>query len=175
MTVQDKVNELLAVLDRDIQHIQKSLSWLNELRAMVIKRDEVALSKLLKQIQAEADNYTVNELERQSIRKDLADALDCRIEQITLSGLEAALPKEKKILLTDRRIKLKGLIEQLKKEHLSTALLLSQCARFNNLLLRTIFYPRSNSGTQMLMYTPSGATKQPRCTSPSSAFLSLQL
>jgi hypothetical protein len=27
----------------------------------------------------------------------------------------------------------------------------------------------------MLMYTPSGATKQPRCTSPSSAFLSLQL
>jgi hypothetical protein len=30
--IQDKLDELLVVLDRDIQHIEKNLSRLNELR-----------------------------------------------------------------------------------------------------------------------------------------------
>ncbi len=171
--VSNVVDELLAVLDKDIQHIQESLSCLNELRSLVIKRDDVALSKLLQKIQAEADSYAANELERQSIRKDLADTFDCGVEQITLSALEATLPKGKKapMHIGDRRIKLKVLIEQIKKEHLSTVLLLSECARFNNLLLRAIFDPRSTSGTEMVMYSPNGATKQ----QTSTAFVSLQL
>ena len=48
----DKVDELLAVLDKDIEHIQRSLSRLNELRRLVIKRDDTALGKLLESIQA---------------------------------------------------------------------------------------------------------------------------
>ena len=179
--VTDKVDELLDVLDKDICNIQQSLSWLNELRSLVIKRDEAVLSRLLQKIQAKADGYAANDLKRKSIRKDLADALDCGAEQITLSKLVpkcfGILPEEKKALLNDRRIKLKVLIEQLKKEHLSTVLLLSECVRFNSLLLRAIFDPRSTAGTEMFMYSPSGAAKQPRsrCTSGGSAFVSLQL
>ena len=155
--VSKAIDKLLAILDKDIRHIEDSLVWLNELRSLVIKRNDADLSKLLQKIKVEADNYTANESERQLIRKKLADIFECDTEQMTLSALEDILPKEKKALITDRKIKLKELIEQLRKEHLSTALLLSDCARFNNLLFKTIF---DIGKTEMVMYSPSGATKK---------------
>ncbi|MHC4482152.1 MAG: hypothetical protein ACYSW4_01245 [Planctomycetota bacterium] len=60
--IEDKVDKLVVVLDKDIQHIQEALSQLNELRSLVIKRDEVALGKLLERIRVESDGYTANEL-----------------------------------------------------------------------------------------------------------------
>jgi len=169
--IQDKVDQLLSVLDKDIQHIQDSLSCLNELRSLVIKRDDVALSKLLQSIQAESDSYVSNEQQRQSLRKDLANALGCQVEQITLSRLAAIVPEEKKAQVTGIKTKLRTLVEQLKKEHLSTALLLSDCARFNNLLLKAIF---DLGKAETVMYSPSGATKQ-SALGRSMAFVSLQL
>jgi len=53
----DKVDELLVILDKDTQQIQESLSRLNELRSLVIKRDDAALGKLLERIQYESDSY----------------------------------------------------------------------------------------------------------------------
>jgi len=158
VAIQNKVDELLAVLDKDIQHIEESLSRLNELRSLVIKRDDTALDKLLRSIRAETDGHVGNEQQRQNVRKDLANALDCPIEQMTLSALEAILPEERKAQIIDRKAKLKTLIEQLKKEHLSTALLLSECARFNRLLFRAIF-DLGKTGT--VMYSPSGQAKSP--------------
>jgi hypothetical protein len=40
ITVEDKVEELLACLGKDAQHIEQSLSQLNQLRTLVIKRDD---------------------------------------------------------------------------------------------------------------------------------------
>jgi len=155
--IQDKVDELLAVLDKDIQHIQDSFRWLKELRSLVIKRDYPAASSLLGSIRAQIDSYAANELERKSVREDLANALGCSASQMTLSALEAALPKEKKAQVTDRKTKLRTLINQLRCEYLCTALLLSDCARFNNLLLRALF----NFGKKgTLYYKPNGATKR---------------
>jgi len=166
--IQNKVDELLAVLDKDIQHIQDSFSWLNELRSLVIKRDDIALSRLLQSIRAESDSYVSNEQQRQSLRKDLANALGCRVEQITLSRLVAILPEEKKAQVINIKTKLRVLVEQLKKEHLSTSLLLSDCARFNNLLLRAIF-DLGKTGT--VYYSPNGVAKRQTDT----AFVSLRL
>ena len=154
---QDKVDELLIILDKDAQHIEESLSRLNELRRLVIKRDDTALGKLLKSIQSESDSYRNNELKRQSIRKELATALDCRLEQMTLSRLEEVLPEEKKAQVTERKEKLRLLTGELKKEHLSTAILLSDCARFNSLLLRSIFDLRK---TGMVYYDSNGTAKR---------------
>ena len=155
--IEDKVDELLVVLDKDIEHTQQSLSRLNELRSLVIKRDDVALGKLLESIQTESDSYRSHELKRQSIRKELASALGCGLEQMTLSTLEASLPKEKKDQVTGRKAKLKSLIKELNKEHLSTALLLSECARFNRMLLKSVFN-LGNTGT--VYYGSDGATRQ---------------
>jgi len=155
--IEDKVDELLACLDIDSQHIQESLSQLNRLRSLVIKRDDAALSKLLEIIQAESDSYRSHELKRQTIRKELANALGCNTEQMTLSSLEASLPKEKKAQVTKKKAKLMSLIKELKKEYISTALLLSECARFNNLLLKSIF---DLGKTETVYYNSSGATKR---------------
>ncbi|MHC4460050.1 MAG: hypothetical protein ACYS6W_06230 [Planctomycetota bacterium] len=164
---QDKVDELLVILDKDTQHIQESLSRLNELRRLVIKRDDAALGKLLKSIQTESDSYKSHELKRQSIRKELAAALDSSLEQMTLSRLEEVLPEEKKAQVTERKEKLRLLTEELKKEYLSTTMLLSDCARFNNLLLKSIF---DLGKTGMVYYNSNGAAKRHTDT----AFVSLE-
>jgi len=165
--IEDKVDELLVVLDRDIRHIQERLSQLNELRSLVIKRDDVALGRLLESIQAKSQSYSENESKRRSIRKELATALGCTFERVTLSRLEAELPEEKKAQITPRKTELGSLIKELKKEHLSTMLLLSECARFNRLLLNSIF---DLGRTGMLTYNSNGATSRGADT----AFVSLK-
>ncbi len=155
--IEDKVDKLLACLDKDSQHIQESLLQLNKLRSLVIKRDDAGLGTLLKIIQAESDSYRNHESKRQTIRKELANALGCNTEQMTLSALEASLPKGKKAPVTKKKAKLMSLIKELKKEYLSTTLLLSECTRFNNLLLKSIF-DLGKTGT--VYYNSNGATKQ---------------
>jgi hypothetical protein len=155
--IEGKIDELLVVLDKDIQHIEESLLRLNELRGLVVKRDDAALGKLLGSIQAESNGYGSHELKRQSIRKELAIALDCDVEQMTLSRLEAVLPEERRVQVTEKKVKLKSLAGQLKKEHLRTAMLLSDCARFNSLLLKSIF---DLGKTGMVYYNSDGATKR---------------
>jgi hypothetical protein len=157
IVVEDKVDELLVCLDGDIEHIEKSLSRLNELRTLVIKRDDAALSKLLESIQAETDRYRSQESSRQSVRGELADALGCNFEQMTLSSLERSLPKTKRDQVNRTKEKLKSLIETLKKEYLSTVLLLSECSRLNNLLLKSIFGLGKTGG---IYYGADGVTRR---------------
>jgi len=168
ISIENKIDELLAVLDTDIQHIQQSLSYLNDLRSSVIKRDDTALGKLLKLIQGRSDDYRSHELKRQSVRKELAGALGCSFQQVTLSTLEASLPKGKREQVTRKKEELTSLIKELRNEHLSTALLLSECARINRTLLKEIFN-LGNSGT--VCYGSNGAAKRQNDV----AFVNLQL
>ena len=168
VSIEDKVDRLLACLDLDVQHMQESLLQLNEMRRLVIKRDEAALGKLLESIQAGAGSYRIHESNRKSIRKELADSLGCGIEQMTLSTLEVNLPETIKDRITLMKTKLKSLSMELKKEYLSTALLLSECARFNNLLLKGIF---DLGKTESLHYNSNGETRRQIDT----AFVNLQI
>ncbi len=165
--IEEKVDELLACLDTDVKHMQESLANLNELRSMVIKRDDTALGKLLENIQAGANRYGANESNRQSIRKDLANILGCGIEQMTLSTLVSCLPEAKRERMTQMQTKLRALAEELKKEHSSTGMLLSECSRFNSLLLRSVF---DLGQTGAVYYNSNGATKRQVDT----AFMNLQ-
>ena len=155
--IDNKIDELLAVLDKDIQHIQESLSRLKELRSLVIKRDDAALGNLLDEIRAEADNYADNESRRQSIRNELAIAFGCDVKQMTLSKLETTLSKGKNTQIAERKARLKSLTSRLKEEHLVTVLLLSECARLNRLFLNSIF----NAGkTETVVYDSNGITRR---------------
>ena len=156
-TIENKVDELLAVLDEDIRYIRDGLLQLNELRSSVIKRDDAALNRLLSTIRAKADSYAANESKRQALRKDLANALGCNVEQMTLTKLASRLPIEKKAQVAGKKVELRTLINDLKKEHLSTSMLLSECARFNSLLLRTIF-DLGKTGT--VTYRANGAANR---------------
>jgi hypothetical protein len=165
--IEDKVDELLVLLDKDIQHMQDSLSRFNALRTLVVKRNDTDLAKLLERIQAESDSYRSHELKRESIRKELAVALDCNLEQVTLSRLEAVLPKEKKAQVAAKKAELIALTEELKKEHLSTAMLLSDCARFNRQLLKSVF---DLGKMGVVYYNSKGSAKQ----GTTEAFVNLQ-
>ncbi len=153
--IEKKVDELLTCLELDIRHIEETLLRLNELRSFVIKRDDAALGRLLENIRAGSESYRNNESRRQSIRKELADALDCEPKQMTLSVLESHLPESKCRLVGETKDKLRSLTFELRKEHLSTALLLSECARFNNALLRSIF---EIGKTGVVCYNSNGST-----------------
>jgi len=166
--IEDKIEELLICLDKDIQHMQENLQKLNEIRTLVIKRDDTALGKLLESIQAATDCYRNHELNRKAIRKELAESFECSIEQMTLSALEERLPEAKKGRVTRMKVKLRSLSAELKKEYLSTALLLSECARFNNLLLKGIF---DLGKTGSVYYNSNGETRR----QTDMAFVNLQL
>ena len=157
MNIEDKSDELVAVLDEDVRHIHQNISYLNELRSLVVKRDDSDLSKLLERIQSEVDRYQNNERKRQSIRRDLAVALGYDLEELTLSRLENELTGERRTRIGERKTKLRELVKKLQQEHISTALLLAECVRFNNILLKNIFKIGEN-GT--VTYTNNGSTKR---------------
>lgn len=166
--IEDKIDELIVCLDKDIEHIQKNLIDLDQLRSLVIKRDDAALSRLLEEIQSESETYKEHESKRQSIRMELAKSFGCAAGEMTLSRLELSVAEQKKSLIIQRKAKLRALIEKLRKEYLSTAKLLSECARFNNMLLRSIF-DLGNAG--MVYYSANGTTK----TQNESAFVNMKL
>jgi hypothetical protein len=155
--IEDNVDRLFGVLDEDIRHIRGNLSRLNELRSLVVKRDDTSLRKLLESIQSDSNSYKDNELKRRLLLKELATAFDCGFEQMTLSRLEVELSGEKKAEVAERKIKLQTLAEKLKKEHLSTAMLLSDCARFNSVLLKGIL-ELGQGGT--ITYNPKGSAER---------------
>jgi hypothetical protein len=165
--IEDKVDKLLAVLDKDIRHIQDNLLRLNELRGFVIKRDDVSLHKLLESIQFQSNDYKKNELKRRLLREELAAALDCSFAQMTLSRLETVLSGEKKTEVTKRKIKLHTLAGKLKIEHSSTAMLLSDCSRFNSVLLKGIL-ELGQTGT--ITYSSIGSAER----QTNSTFMNLQ-
>ncbi len=155
--LEEKIDELLVVLDENIRNMRESLSRLDELRGLVVKRDEPALAGLLETIRGEADSYRSCELKRQSMRKELAVLLGCEVEHVTLSRFEGILAGEKKAQVAKRKAELRSLTGKLKKEHLKTTMLLSDCARFNSLLLKSIF---DLGKTGMVYYNSNGAAKR---------------
>ena len=156
-TIENKVDELFAILETDVRHLKEGLSRLNELRGLVIKRDDAALSRLLDTIRAEANSRSVQGAKRQSIRRDLANELGCNAEQVTLSRLETILSETKRSRVASTKAALRVLVKELEKEHARTAMLLSECARLNRLFLSHFL---GLGKTETATYSPDGVRKQ---------------
>ncbi len=165
--IEGKIDELLVVLDEDIRHVRASLLRLDELRGLVVKRDQAALGRLLEKIREESQEYSLNESKRESMRMGFAAALRCGVGDMTLSRLESVLGDEKRIEVAQRKVELRSLTEKLQREHAKTAMLLSDCARFNSALLRGIL-GIGNTGTTT--YGSDGV----RRVQSNSVFVSLQ-
>jgi hypothetical protein len=161
------VDQLLAVLDADIQHLENSLVRLNTLRGLVIKRDHDALSHLLTMVQAELKRSSDNESRRKTLCKQLAVLIGCQPDQVTLSRIGLTLAGPQKSELDARKSKLALLTTRLKNEYSSTRLLLIDCARFNKMLIKGIF-----DACQLVpaTYSPDGTAQRQTNT----VFMSLQ-
>ena len=159
MVIENKIDELLECLDVDIKHLQTNLSRLNELRALVIKRDDEQLMGLLNEIQMESDSYREHEIKRQTIRGTLANILRCRIEKVTLSNLASMLSEERREYVNSKKTQIKSLVESFKSEYASTIILVSECSRFNKMLIKSIFQPAK---TNSVYYNPQGKVSEQR-------------
>ena len=157
LTIEMCVDQLLAVLDRDIENLQETLSRLNELRRRVVKQDLDALRQLLESIRTDSKIHQDNEHLRQLLRKKLAAALSCAFEDITLTYLGTRLTAVQNNEITKRKTKLQALAGLLKKEYAATQMLLADCGRFNRLLLKTIF---ETGQSKTITYKPTGTAER---------------
>jgi len=153
-----RVAELLGVLDRDIQHVEATLLWLDALRALLVKRDDQALETLLAEIHRQGETHAATEQRREQLRRDLAADLGWPLCEVTLSGLLTRLTEPTRTRLAERQTRLKVLISQLKREHTLTSVLIADCANFNRSLLRAFFGPACKTGTT---YSRAGASRHP--------------
>ena len=163
--IEEKTKELFAILDIDIGNIQKNLLRLNDLREHVIRRNDASLQKMLESIQAEANGVRENEQKRHKVRQELAQMLG--VEKLTLTILEKKLTGGLRKEVSEKKIKIKALSQQLKLEYLSTARLLADCARFNGMLLKSIL---EMSQAKVITYNPNGVAER----QSTSAFMNLQ-
>ncbi len=152
------IQALLEVLDQDIRHVETVLLQLEKVRALLVNRDDVGLEKLLEDIRRQADAYAAQEQRRQTLRNDLAAQFGWSERDVTLSRLQGQLTGAGRAALVERQVRLKSLIEQLKREHMLTAVLLADCARFNRLLMQALF---GVSGKGNMTYSPTGAARRP--------------
>jgi len=146
------------VLDEDIRYLETALSHLDALRGLLIKRDDAALRELLGRVARHADERAAGDRRRETLIAELASTLGCEADGVTLSTLQAVLPVENRGDLIKRQRRLKTLIGELRREYRLTAILVSDCAKFNRALLRTVF---KVDGADTLTYSPSG-TVRPR-------------
>lgn len=160
------ITELIEILDNDIKNIAQDISVLEVIRKCLIRKDETSLSRLLDQVRSVMQNRRQNENRRFNLRRKLAEAFCCPVEKLTLSNLQTKVDEPYKTALTEKRAALAQLIEQFKAQHETTAFLLSDCARFNALLLRSIM---ESSTTESVTYKPGRINR-----STNAAFINLQ-
>jgi hypothetical protein len=135
-----KTEDLLGILELDIDRIERTIQNLDNLRVLVVKRDEKGLACLLEIIQSESQVYSHNEQKRNQLRKEMAEIIGCPLESMNFSALKKHLSQPGLIeQVGDRQMKLRNMVTRLKKEYVSTVALLSDCARINSALLKCIF------------------------------------
>jgi len=149
--------QLLAVLDNDIVSLEGNLTRLDELRRLVIKQDTDSLTRLLETIRAEAGLSRNNELRRQSLRMKLAERMACELKETTLSKIEKQSPDTLRGQVAERKYKLQTLTARLKKEYAATQTLLADCARFNRMLLKSVF---QNGPSEAVTYSAAGTARR---------------
>jgi hypothetical protein len=145
-------DRLLLVLADEIENIERTLERLDGLRAAVIRRDEEGLNDLLEEVKNEQAGYALIEQKRGVIRNKMSEVIGCDIGQMNLSKLCCELAGERRDLVAQAQQKLKELCAKLKKEHMATNILLKECSRLNNLLLRGIL----GNGKEAVTYNSRG-------------------
>jgi hypothetical protein len=150
------INPLIDVLKGDMEHIASSLEVLDQLRGMIIKRDDKSLNLLLEKARIKTQKYATVENRREQIRKELARLWGCETSEMTLTKLTQILPPDRGDQVRETRDELEGLLTRFKAEHLSTFMLLSECSRFNGIMLSALLNGRRDEST----YNSHGSMNQ---------------
>jgi len=155
-TIATYVDALLAVLDEEIHHGETTLSQLDALRSLLIKRDDEALEALLRDLREQGQAREGTERRRQHLRQELANALGRDVKTLTLSALQTVLSGPRRSAVSDRQKRLRTQIGLLEREYALTHALVADCARFNRSLMRVFFGAEADRKTT---YGATGAVR----------------
>lgn len=150
----EAVERLSAVLDSDIENLQKMLTRLDSMRSAVIKRDDAELAGILNEIRSDEQIQQERQNQREQIRREIAEIFEVSLEKITLTFLEKRVSETQKKILADKKKQLRILSGDLKREYAATVFLLGQCAKINKQMLDAIF----NRGKGDAVIYDSGGT-----------------
>jgi flagellar biosynthesis/type III secretory pathway chaperone len=156
----DLTNDLLAVLDEEIGLETAAAAHLGGLSEAVIARDRGLIDTLSDRAMETHALFEVAEVRRTAAMAALAAALGCSRGHVTLRRLVRELPGEEGRALDDRRRRIESLVNQVRRQHLHTAVLLHECARVNHELLVQLF-PQMDStnvyGSNRTVKRPGGS------------------
>lgn len=136
-TIESLTTGLLDALDREAEHLGRVTEFLAVLSRMIIKRDEAGLRELFSRVHEETLKHESNAGLRHELMVSLADLAGCRASAVTLSTLERLVPTHQR-QIRKKRQDLRKTVDELRKQHYSTAMLLGEMIRINRSLLAGI-------------------------------------
>ncbi len=142
-TIESITDRLLRTLDQEAEHLSKVIEYLAELSRLILKRDEGSLQELLEQTRQETLLRDSAEADRKELIAGIAEAAGCQPSAVTLSMLEEVVPAYRPVL-HEKRLHLRKLVEDLRKQHYSTTMLLGEMIRINRSLLAGITGNKGN-------------------------------
>ena len=155
--MEELLHRLIAILDEDIDSLRRQHETIVGIREAFAGRDADAVLDLVQDAQKENDHRRHVDVEREKVRRELAERLGLDRDEATLSRLAGLTEGSLRGELVERKTRILAAVEALRKVHLSTAAALAGAARVNRVLLAAIF-PDSASGT----YTHRGEQAVPR-------------
>jgi hypothetical protein len=159
LDVERGVLALLIILKQESEAMALVETWLSQLQERVMQRDESALEGLLKEIQTKQRPMPELERKRQQIRLELAGVFGLPFEEMTLTRLKGLLEGELQNQVSRMRDQLKSQTQALRVQHRGTVMFLADCARFNRLLLNSVF---ANAHQDVTTYNPRGNAEHKR-------------
>lgn len=150
--IESLLEQLLVVLDGSIDLLGQKRAALAGLSAAIMDRDEAAVEALLARLDALVLPQQQSDLKMKALRDSLACAMGRSAEGFKLSVLVELLPPELSGRLDYRRRQIMILAQDLRAQHVETALLLRECARINRMLLECV----TGSGQSVTTYGSGG-------------------
>jgi len=143
---QHLIEELFDSLDEEIILLKRRIDLLKKLSPSMAGRDEHATEKVLDEIELTQVDQEQADRTLSNVRGLLADALGLDKNELKLSRLMEMLPPINCEPIRRRRKEIIELAEVLRMENLKAAVVLSECAHLNHLLMQSIM-PRTSQVT----------------------------
>ena len=137
------ISAFAAGMDEEIELLELKGKHLEALSEAILGRDDESLSVLLGQMEQAQQLQTATDERLSAIRLEIANVQAWPVEMVTATRLASQLSGQARSMIEDSRRRIVELAEQVRKQHLETALLLAECARINRMLLEGLFGQQS--------------------------------
>lgn len=130
--------QLLVILDEQIALLHDRRGQLEQLTEAALARDEQAMESLVTEIERSGQQQSLTDVKLRAIRANIARTLKVKAADLRLAVVATMLPPADGAALDLRRNQVMQLCGQLRRQHLTTSVVLQECSRVNRLLLMAL-------------------------------------